>query len=77
MAHPFQKMFIKALAKSEEFDNLVTEEAIKIIKKGYSRSEVYQVLQKLEKSLIEDKEKLLITETIEELSLEDTVAETD
>lgn len=73
MAHPFQKMFIKALAKSDDLDNQVTDEAVKLIKKGYRRTEIFQVLKKLEKSLIEDKEKILISETIEELSLEDTI----
>ncbi len=77
MAHPFQKMFVKALARSDEMNNEVTEEALRLIKKGYSRTEVYQVLLKLMKSLIDDKERLIINETIEELDLSNTVADVD
>ncbi len=77
MAHPFQKMFVKALAKSDEIDNQVTETAIKLIKKGYSRGEIYQVLLKLEKSLIENNEREIVAETITELDLSNTVPETD
>jgi len=77
MAHPFQKMFVKALTKSDEMNNLVTETAIKLIKKGYSRAELYQVLLKLQKSLIEEPERILVAEAIEELDLANTVLERD
>jgi len=77
MAHPFQKMFIKAINKSDEMNNMVIDEAVRLIKKGYSRKELHQVLLKLEKSLIEDKEKVLITEAIEELDLANTVDNVD
>lgn len=77
MAHPFQKMFVKALTKSDEMNNLVTTEAQKLIKKGYSQAEIYAVLHKLEKSLIDESERAMVAETIEELALADSINETD
>ena len=77
MAHPFLKMFLKALRDSDEVDNQVTVVAAKLIKKGYSRQELAEILIGLKHSLIEDKERLIVTETIEELDLSDEQNDTD
>ena len=77
MAHPFLKMFLKALRDSDEEDNQVTAVATKLIKKGYSRQELAEILIGLKHSLIEDKERLIVTETIEELDLSDEQNDTD
>lgn len=66
MAHPFAKMFDKALAKSTEFDNAVLTEAEKILEKGYSGLEIAIVLDKLQRSLIDVKEAEIVKEALEE-----------
>lgn len=66
MAHPFEKMFDKALAKSTEFDNAVLTEAEKLLEKGYSGFEIGGVLSKLERSLIDRKEAEIVREALEE-----------
>ncbi len=68
MAHPFVKMFDQALKKSSTEDNQVLVEAEKIIKKGYSATEVFTVLTKLQKSLIDNTESELVGEAAEEVS---------
>ncbi len=68
MAHPFAKMFDQALKKSTPEDNQVLVEAEKIIKKGYSATEVFTVLTKLQKSLIDSTESELVSEAAEEIS---------
>jgi hypothetical protein len=68
MAHPFIKMFDQALKKSSPEDNQVLVEAEKIIKKGYSATEVFTVLTKLQKSLIDSTEAELVGEAAEEIS---------
>lgn len=67
MSHPFEKLFDTALRKSTENDNLVTKEAQKLLEKGYSEKEVCGVLLKLEKSLIEPKDEMLVREAREEV----------
>jgi hypothetical protein len=67
MAHPFEKMFERALKKSLDGENLVTEEALRLLKKGYSHVEINSVLLKLHKSLIDEKEEAIIYETMIEL----------
>jgi Holliday junction resolvasome RuvABC DNA-binding subunit len=67
MAHPFTKMFEKALKKSTDAENLVFKEAERILKKGYSEAEVFAVLEKLQKSLIDEKDEAVIREALEEL----------
>ncbi len=67
MAHPFEKMFEKALKKSSPEENMITEEAAKLLEKGYSESEICTVLLKLEKSLIDDGEAHLVREAREEV----------
>jgi len=68
MAHPFTKMFDQALKKSSVEDNQVLVEAEKIITKGYSATEVYNVLTKLQKSLIDATEAEIVSEAVEEVS---------
>jgi len=67
MAHPFEKMFEKALNKSSEGENLVTQEAQRLLGKGYSFTEIHSVLSHLAQSLINEHDELLIRETITEL----------
>ena len=66
MAHPFEKMFDKALLKSTEFDNVVLTEAEKLQEKGYSPIEIAGVLSKLSRSLIDPKEAQIVLEALEE-----------
>ncbi len=71
MAHPFEKIFEKALKKSTVDENLVTKEAEKVLEKGYRREEVCAVLLKLEKSLIDDTEARIVREAREEVCEEE------
>ncbi|MBP9836638.1 MAG: hypothetical protein KBC78_02270 [Candidatus Pacebacteria bacterium] len=66
MAHPFTKMFDLALKKSTELDNQVLKEAEKLREKGYSPQEIYTVLVKLQKSLIDKEESEIVKEAVEE-----------
>lgn len=66
MSHPFIKMFDLALKKSTEPDNLVLHEAEKLREKGYSPQEIYTVLVKLQKSLIDKGESEIVGEAVEE-----------
>lgn len=66
MAHPFTKMFDLALKKSTELDNQVLKEAEKLREKGYSPQEIYTVLVKLQKSLIDKGESEIVGEAVEE-----------
>lgn len=68
MAHPFTKIFDQALSKSSAEENFVLSEAEKIIKKGYSAQEVFDVLTKLQKSLIDKNEADIVAEAAEEIS---------
>lgn len=71
MAHPFEKMFVTALAKSTEYDNQVTKVAEGLLAKGYQRTEVLSVLERLHRSLLDDAEQAIVAETLEELSDDD------
>ena len=66
MAHPFTRMFDKALSKSTEFDNAVLTESEKLREKGYSGFEIAGVLDKLARSLIDQKEAAMALEAFEE-----------
>lgn len=66
MAHPFTKMFDTALRSSTELDNRVLIEAEKLKEKGYSVNEIYTVLVKLQKSLIDTTESAIVAEAVEE-----------
>ncbi len=66
MSHPFTKMFENALRKSTPLDNLVLVEAEKLRDKGYSENEIYTVLVKLQKGLIDKDESEVVAEAVEE-----------
>lgn len=68
MAHPFTKMFDTALRGSTELDNRVLAEAEKLRTKGYQTKEIYTVLVKLQKSLIDTGEAAIVAEAVEEFS---------
>lgn len=68
MAHPFARMFEKALKKSSLESNLVIVEAKKILEKGYRKEEILTVLQKLQKSLIDETEERIVEEAVEDFS---------
>jgi len=68
MSHPFSKMFELALKKTTPDENYVLAEAEKFLEKGYSANEIYQVLQKLHKSLISDRDVAVLAEAVEEFS---------
>lgn len=68
MAHPFSALFEKALKKSTSEENLVLEEAEALRKKGYSVQEIYDVLKKLERALVQDKDAGIVGEAAEEFS---------
>lgn len=68
MSHPFTKMFDNALKKSTFLDNLVLKEAERLREKGYSVNEIYAVLVKLQKSLIDKEESEIVGEAVEEFS---------
>ncbi len=77
MAHPFEKLFEKALKKSTVDENLVFKEAKKLQEKGYRTEEIGSVLTKLEKALIDDGESTIVREAREELCGEDEDGEGD
>ena len=66
MAHPFEKMFLKALKNATEFDNPVLVEALKLKAKGYRGEEIATVLLSLEKGLIDQTEAAVVTEALDE-----------
>jgi hypothetical protein len=68
MAHPFEKMFDKALKKSTLEYNEVLVEAEKLKTKGYRVEEIATVLTKLHKSLIDKTEAEIVGEAAEEFS---------
>ncbi len=68
MAHPFSTLLEKALKKSTPEDNLVLAEAESLRKKGYSVHEIYEVLQKLHRELVQDKDRDIVGEAAEEFS---------
>lgn len=70
MAHPFSKIFEKALKKCTVEENFVFLEAQKICKKGYSQTEIVTVLTKLKKSLIDDRDAQLVQDAIDTLTLD-------
>ncbi len=70
MAHPFIKLFDKALRKSTTDDNEVLRVAEGLIEKGYRPAEVLECLERLEKSLIDPKESAVVAEAREILAEE-------
>ena len=65
MTHPFEKMFDKALRKSTSDENYIFEVANKMRSKGYRSEEIISVMHKLQKSLIDDNEALLVQDAID------------
>ncbi len=68
MSHPFTKLFDTALRSSTELNNRVLIEAERLLAKGYSAKEIFNVLSKLEKSLIDKEEAMIVSEAVEEFS---------
>jgi len=66
MKHPWGRMLDKALRKSKPEDNLVLEKAEELLEKGYRAEEIFEVLLRLEKSLIDDKDAAILKEAVEE-----------
>lgn len=66
MAHPFEKMFERALRKCTTDENEVLIEAVKIHKKGYSVHEISEVLRKLKISLIDEKDEAIVQDALDE-----------
>jgi hypothetical protein len=66
--HPFKHMFEKALKDSSEDENLVLEEAERLLKKGYSAEEIHGVLNHLHNSLIQDRDVEILAEATDEFS---------
>ncbi len=66
MAHPFSKIFEKALAKSKGDENHVLGEAEKLKERGYGVTEIYDVLVHLKNSLIGDADAAIVAEAVEE-----------
>jgi hypothetical protein len=66
MAHPFEKMFDRAIKESTPFSNEVLIQAEKLKEKGYSVAEIHGVLNKLHKSLIDASEAEIVGEAAEE-----------
>lgn len=71
MAHPFIKLFDKALKKSSVDDNDVLRVASGLIEKGYRPAEVLECLVRLEKSLIDPAEATVVKDAREALEAED------
>ena len=63
-------MFLKALKKTTMEENLITQTALELLKKGYRLNEITGVLLKLEKSLIDDTESRHVQEAREFLETE-------
>ncbi len=59
-------MFDTALKKSTESDNYVLDTAEKLKEKGYRIEEIYEVLQKFRKSLINPDDAAIAQEALEE-----------
>ncbi len=68
MAHPFSIMFEKALAKSRGDENHVLGKAEELREKGYRPEEIFEVLVKLQKSLVADSDAAILAEAVEEFS---------
>ncbi len=68
MSHPFERMFEKALAKSKGDENHVLGKAEELKEKGYAVKEIYDVLSKLQKSLVSDADRAIVAEAVEEFS---------
>ncbi len=62
MAHPFEKLFYKALKKSTDLHNEVVVVAAGLVEKGYDPKEVATVLAGLARGLIDKNDNELAQE---------------
>ncbi len=69
MAHPFLKIFDKALKKSLSGDNVVLTQAESLRDRGYAHNEILTVLSHLQKSLIGDAEAEVVQDAIDAFEL--------
>ena len=69
MAHPFEKLFEKAIKSSLEDENQVLRVAEKLREKGYDFDEILEVLTKLQGSLIDDDEAEVVQDAIDAFEL--------
>lgn len=65
MAHPFEKLFESALRKSTPEENLVLEKAESLVTDGYSADEVFDVLDRLRKALLDPNDEAILNDAIE------------
>lgn len=65
MAHPFEKIFERALKKSDRNTNIVLKEAERILKHGYSQDEILTLLLTMQKGRLDETDSAILEETIE------------
>lgn len=70
MAHPFEKIFEKALKKSSPEENHVLSIAERLREKGYAHDEILKVLSKLQNSLIDDDEAEIVQDAIDAFEID-------
>ncbi len=66
MAHPFETILEKALARSHGDENAVLGEAERLMDEGYAPREIYDILVKLKKSLIDPFDEEILAEAVDE-----------
>lgn len=71
MRHPFEKLFIAALRKSDEDDNHVLRVVTDLQKKGYSPKEIRGALQHFHNSIISEEDSAITKEALEALGEEE------
>ena len=70
MAHPFEKIFEKALKKSSTSENHVLSIAERLRQKGYAHDEILKVLNTLQNSLIDDDEAEIVQDAIDAFEID-------
>lgn len=68
MAHPFEKLLEKALARSHGDENAVLGEAERLMEEGYKAEEIYEVLKRMRASHISEFDEAILDEAVEEFS---------
>ena len=71
MHHPFEKLFVRALRKSTEEDNVVLQVVEDLERKGYNPKEIHTALARFHHSLIDEKDSELVVEALELLGGEE------
>lgn len=66
MTHPFEKMLEAALKRSAPEKNAVLEEAEALRKKGYPVQEIHDVLAKLYRELLSERDTEIVGEALAE-----------